>query len=135
MAEGFLKAVAADFLEVASAGSKPAGFVHPLAIKVMEETGIDISEQRSKSITEFLNRQVETVITVCGDADRACPVFPGNVNRYHWPFDDPAKAEGTPEERLEAFRNIRDKMRAIFEAYAVGRKHSFRALQGRADEH
>lgn len=133
MAEGFLKGAAADFFEVASAGSKPAGFVHPLAIKVMDEIGIDISGQRSKAITEFLSKQVETVITVCGDADEACPVFPGRVNRHHWPFDDPAKAEGTDEEKLQVFRTVRDKIRIVFEAYAVGRNHGFRGSQDGKD--
>src|SRR5689334_12860106 len=76
MAEGFLRQAAGAALDVQSAGSKPAGFVHPLAIKVMAEVGIDISGHRSKPLTEFLDRQVETVITVCGNADRACPIFP-----------------------------------------------------------
>jgi len=133
MAEGFLKAAAADFLEVASAGSKPSGFVHPLAIQVMSEIGIDISEHRSKSVTEFLNKQVETVITVCGDADEACPVFPGHLNRYHWPFNDPAGAQGSAEQQLQAFRAVRDRMRSVFEAYAVGRKDGFQGLQRRED--
>jgi arsenate reductase len=126
MAEGFLKAVAGDFFEVASAGSKPAGFVHPLAIQVMAEIGIDISEQRSKSVSEFSTRQVETVITVCGHAHEACPALAGLVNRYHWPFDDPAKAEGSPETKLQAFRDVRDQMRSAFEAYALKRKQGLR---------
>jgi arsenate reductase (thioredoxin) len=128
MAEGFLKGLAEDFFEVASAGSKPAGFVHPLAIQVMTEIGIDISEQRSKSVSEFLNKQVETVITVCGHAHEACPAFPGLVNRYHWPFDDPAKAEGSPAEKLHSFREVRDKMRSAFEAYAVRRLQGYRGF-------
>jgi arsenate reductase (thioredoxin) len=129
IAEGFLKAAAADFLEVASAGSEPAGYVHPLAIQVMAEIGIDISEQRSKSLTEFLNRPVETVITVCGDSDEHCPAFPGDLQRYHWPFEDPGKAEGDIEQRLHLFREIRDQMRPVFEAYAAGRKDGFRRVQ------
>ena len=129
MAEGFLKTAAADFFEVASAGSQPAGFVHPLAVQVMGEIGIDISAHRSKSLTEFLNKQVEAVITVCGKADGACPLFPGDVRRHHWPFDDPASAEGTTEEKLAVFRLVRDQMRPIFEAYAAGRKDGFRGLQ------
>jgi arsenate reductase (thioredoxin) len=134
MAEGFLKAVAGDFFETASAGSKPAGFVHPLAIQVMAEIGIDISEQRSKSVSEFLNKHVETIITVCGNADQACPPFPGHVSRYHWPFDDPAKAEGSTEEKLQAFREVRDKMRSVFEAYAVRRKQGLRGFEEREKE-
>jgi len=123
MAEGLLRAAAADFIEIASAGSKPAGHVHPFAVQVMAEIGIDISWQRSKSFTEFLNKPVETVITVCADSDEACPAFPGaHINRYHWPFDDPAKAEGSTEEKLKVFRKIRDRMRPVFEAYAADRK-------------
>ena len=129
MAEGLLKAAAVDFLEVASAGSDPAGYVHPMAIKVMAEIGIDISEQRSKSLSEFLDKPVETVITVCGDSDEACPGFPGDLQRYHWPFEDPGKAEGNPEEKLKVFRRVRDQMRPVFEAYAAGRKDGFRGVQ------
>ena len=126
IAEGFLQAAAHGVFDVASAGSKPAGYVHPLAIQVMQEVGIDISRHRSKSMDEFLKQPVETVITVCGNADQACPMFPGQVNRYHWPFYDPAKAEGTEEERLATFRRIRDEMRTVFEAYAAGRRDGAR---------
>lgn len=126
IAEGFLRAAAGDVLDVQSAGSKPAGYVHPLAIKVMAEVGIDISQHRSKHLDEFLKLPVETVITVCGNADQACPIFPGQVNRYHWGFFDPAKAEGTEEEVLAVFRDVRDQMRRVFEAYAAGRKDSLR---------
>ena len=94
LAEGILRAAAGDLLDVQSAGSKPAGYVHPLAIRVMKEIGIDISGHRSKHLNEFLQKPIETVITVCGNADQACPMFPGQVNRYHWGFDDPAKADG-----------------------------------------
>ena len=100
--------------------------MHPLAIQVMKEVGIDISKHRSKHLAEFTNRAVETVITVCGNADAACPMFPGQVNRHHWPFVDPARAEGTDEEKLAAFRQVRDEMRRVFEAYADGRKDSAR---------
>jgi arsenate reductase len=121
MAEGFLRAASRGRFRVASAGSKPAGYVHPLAIKVMVEAGIDISAHRSKPLSEFLDQKVETTITVCGDADQACPIFPGQVNRHHWPFYDPAKAEGSDEEKLKIFREVRDEMRRVFEAYAAGR--------------
>ena len=129
LAEGILRAAAGDFLEVASAGSNPAGYVHPLAIQVMREIGIDISGHRSKHLSEFLSRPVETVITVCGNADQACPTFPGQVNRHHWPFDDPAKATGTDEEKLAVFRRVRDEIRRVFEAYAAGRRDQWRASQ------
>jgi arsenate reductase (thioredoxin) len=122
LAEGFLRRAAGNVLDVQSAGSKPAGHVHPLAIKVMQEAGIDISQHRSKHLSEFLDRQVETVITVCDNADEACPIFPGQVNRHHWPFYDPAKAEGGEEEVLKVFRQVRDEIKRVFETYAAGRK-------------
>ncbi len=121
LAEGILRAAAGDKLRVASAGSKPAGYVHPLAIQVMKEIGIDISQHQSKHLNEFLNQPVETVITVCGNADQACPVFPGQVNRHHWGFDDPAHATGSEEEKLLVFRRVRDEIRRVFQAYAAGR--------------
>jgi arsenate reductase len=127
MAEGILRAAAGDFLEVASAGSNPAGYVHPLAIQTMQEIGIDLSSHRSKHLNEFMSRPVETVITVCSDADQVCPTFPGQVNRHHWPFDDPAKATGTDEEKLAVFRRVRDEIRRVFEAYAAGRRDQWRA--------
>ena len=122
LAEGLLRKFAGDLLEVASAGSKPAGYVHPLAIEVMREIGVDIRQHTSKHMNEFLNRQVETVITVCGNADQACPLFPGQVNRHHWPFDDPAHATGTDAEKLAVFRRVRDQISAVFHAYADGRR-------------
>lgn len=122
LAEGLLRHLAGDFLEVASAGSMPAGYVHPLGIKAMAEIGIDISAHTSKHMNEFLNRDVETVITVCGNADQACPVFPGQRNRHHWPFDDPAHASGSEEEIMAAFRRVRDEIRAVFTAYVDGRR-------------
>lgn len=121
LAEGFLRTAAGSILNVQSAGSKPAGYVHPLANKVMAEVGIDISKHHSKHLSEFLEQKVETVITVCGNADQACPIFPGQVNRHHWPFYDPAHAEGTEEEKLQVFRQVRDEIRRVFQAYADGR--------------
>lgn len=107
---------------MASAGSKPAGYVHPLAIEAMWEIGVDIRQHTSKHRNEFLNRQVETVITVLGNADQACPLFPEQVNRHHWPFDDPAHATGTDAEKLAVFRRVRDQVSAVFQAYADGRR-------------
>lgn len=124
LAEGILRAAAGDALRVASAGSKPAGYVHPLAVKVMQEIGIDISSHQSKHLSEFLDQQVDTVITVCGNADQACPMFPGQVHRYHWGFDDPAHATGTEEEQLAVFRRVRDEIRRAFEAYGAGYKQA-----------
>ena len=122
LAEGVLRAALGNGYDVQSAGSKPAGFVHPLAVKVMAELGINISAHRSKHLNEFLKQDVETVITVCGNADQACPTFPGQVNRYHWGFDDPAHVSGSDEEKLAVFRRVRDEIRRVFEAYAAGRR-------------
>lgn len=121
LAEGFLRAASKGAFHVASAGSKPAGYVHPLAIKAMAEAGIDISQHKSKHLSEFLNQQIETVITVCGNADQACPMFPGQANRHHWPFVDPAHATGTEEEQMKVFREVRDRIQQVFQAYADGR--------------
>jgi arsenate reductase len=120
IAEGILQHAAGDLFEVRSAGSNPAGYVHPKAIAVLREIGIDISDHTSKHMNEFLNRDITTVITVCGKADQACPMFPGQVNRYHWGFDDPAHATGSEEEVLEVFRRVRDQIKLVFEAYAAG---------------
>jgi arsenate reductase len=120
LAEGILRHAAVDLFDVYSAGSKPAGYVHPKAIAVMKEIGIDISGHTSKHMNEFLDRKIDTVITVCGNADQACPMFPGQVNRYHWGFDDPAHATGSEEEILNAFRRVRDQIKLVFEAYAAG---------------
>ena|SRR5687767_5712555 len=120
MAEGILRAAAGDLVEVHSAGSKPAGYVHPKALQVLKEIGIDISSHTSKHMNEFLNRDITTVITVCGNADQACPIYPGQVNRYHWGFEDPAHAKGTEEEILTEFRRVRDQIGMVFQAYAAG---------------
>lgn len=122
MAEGILRKEAGDLLEVHSAGSRPAGYVHPMAVAALAEIGIDISAHTSKHMNDFLGREIETVITVCGNADQACPMFPGQVNRHHWPFDDPAHATGTEDEILGQFRRVRDEIRAVFRAYADGRR-------------
>lgn len=129
LAEGLLRAAAGDFLNVVSAGSKPAGYVHPMAIVAMKEIDIDISAHTSKHMNEFLNQQVETVITVCGNADQACPIFPGQVNRHHWPFEDPAHATGTEEEKLAMFRRVRNEIRRTFTAYADGRRDQIKAAK------
>jgi len=120
MAEGILRHIAGDLFDIHSAGSKPAGYVHPKAIAVLKEMDIDISGHRSKHMNEFLKQKVDTVITVCGNADQACPMFPGQVNRYHWGFDDPAHATGTEEEIINAFRRVRDQIKLVFGAYAAG---------------
>lgn len=130
IAEAILRAAAKDIFEVHSAGSNPAGYVHPKAVAVMKEIGIDISNHSSKHMNDFLKRDVHTVITVCGNADQACPSFPGQLKRYHWGFDDPAKAEGSDEEVLDVFRRVRDEIKLVFEAYASGYRE---ALHSKAE--
>jgi arsenate reductase len=118
MAEGFLKTMGKDDLEVHSAGAK-ATFIHPLATQVMREEGIDISDQRSESVTEFTGQEFDYVITLCGEnAKSSCPVFPGKAkNRLHWDFFDPAEAEGSEEEKLQVFRKVRDQIRKKIEKF------------------
>jgi arsenate reductase len=128
LAEGILRQAAGDILDVRSAGSKPAGYVHPKAIQVMAEIGIDISGHHSKHMNEFLGQSVDTVITVCGNADQACPMFPGQAHRYHWGFDDPAHATGTEEEVLEQFRRVRDQITSVFQAYAAGLRQGLKYM-------
>ena len=131
MAEGLLRAAAGDLVAVHSAGSKPAGYVHPLSIRVLAEIGVDISAHTSKHMNEFLDRPIATVITVCGNADQACPMYPGQLNRHHWGFDDPAHAKGTDEEILNAFRRVRDEIRLVFGAYAAGLREGRGVASGR----
>ena len=120
IAEGILRRAVGDLIDVQSAGSRPAGYVHPKATEVMKEVGIDISRHTSKHMNEYLDRRVNTVITVCGNADQACPMFPGQVNRYHWGFVDPALAKGTEDQIYSEFRRVRDQITLVFEAYAAG---------------
>jgi arsenate reductase len=110
MAEGLLRALGSKDWKARSAGIFPS-FVHPLAIRAMEEIGIDISKQTSKSIDRFVKKKFDYIITLCDDAAKSCPHFPGVGKRYHWPFEDPAGAVGTVEERLAVFRKVRDKLK------------------------
>ena len=124
MAEAILNDVAGDVVAVASAGADPSGYVHPLAVTAMAEIGLELdpTSYTSKHLDEFKSRPVETVITVCGNADKECPTFEGQQYRYCWRFDDPADAEGSEEEKLECFRKVRDQIRMVFEAYGRGRR-------------
>ncbi len=128
MAEGILRHAAGDLLEVFSAGSKPAGYVHPKAIEAMEEIGIDISGHTSKHLDQYVNCGMDVVVTVCDHANESCPVFPSEVARHHWGFEDPPKAARAGESEIDAFRRIRDEIRKTFEAYAAG----YRDATGRA---
>ncbi len=109
MAEGLLNHYYGDNYTAASAGTKPS-IVHPKAIKVMNELGIDISNHRSKSVNEFTSELFEIIITVCDNAKESCPIFPGQAKRIHWSFIDPAEATGTEEEILSVFRQVRDEI-------------------------
>ena len=118
MAEGLLRALA-PHLTVHSAGSEPAR-VNPLAVEAMREAGIDITAHRAKGTGDVPLDQVSTVITLC--AEEVCPVLPGPAERLHWPFEDPAAAAGTHEERLASFRRVRDQIRARLVAWLGDRR-------------
>jgi arsenate reductase len=110
MAEALLRHDAGDRFEVFSAGVAPSA-VRPLAIAAMQELGIDISRQRSKSVEEFAAQEFDSVITVCDHANEQCPVFPGKTKRIHWSFADPAAATGDKAAQLQVFRRVRDEIR------------------------
>ena len=118
MAEGLLRYEGGDRFEVASAGVAPTR-LRPEAIVVMKEIGIDISGHSSKLVAEFTNQKFDYVITVCDNANEQCPVFPGEMKRIHWSFDDPAAARGGDEERLSVFRRVRDEIRHRLRLFAV----------------
>jgi arsenate reductase (thioredoxin) len=115
MAEGLLRDLAGDRFEAYSAGTE-ATHVRPLAIRTMEEIGVDISRQESKTLDRYLDQPFDYVITVCDDANEACPYFPGAMSRLHWSFEDPSKAEGSEEERLEVFRSVRERIKDRMQA-------------------
>jgi arsenate reductase len=111
MAEGLLRAMAGDRFEVQSAGTEKTS-VHPMAIRAMAERGIDITTHTSKVFTDAMRRSGDYLITVCDDANERCPAVPGFQHRLHWSFEDPSRASGTDEQRLVAFRRIRDQIEA-----------------------
>lgn len=110
MAEGLFRDALGHAFQFASAGTRPS-HVRPEAIAVMAEAGIDISAHRSKSVEEFTGHEIHCVITVCDNAKETCPVFPGATERIHCGFEDPAGVEGSEDERLAAFRRVRDQIR------------------------
>jgi len=120
MAEAFLRKHQGDTYEVASAGTDPKDRVHPLAVRVMSEAGIDISAQRPKPISEFLGKQpVRFLLIVCDNANQSCPrTWPGAYQRSYIPFDDPAEAEGTEPQKLSVFRRVRDEIDAAMKTWA-----------------
>ena len=112
MAEGLLRSIAGDKFEVFSAGTKPSG-VNLYTIKVMKEIGIDISNQKSKSVEIYFKMQFDYVITLCKNAKQTCPFFPGNAIKIHWDLEDPAEATENNEEKTETFRKVRDEIRNL----------------------
>jgi arsenate reductase len=118
MAEGFLNHLGAGRFEARSAGTEP-GVLNPLAVQVMAEQGIDISGHHAKSLDAFLEEPFDYVVTVCDDANEACPLFPNARRRLHWSFPDPSRAEGTREECLSVFRAVRDAIRARVEQFVA----------------
>lgn len=123
MAEGWLRELAGDRFESLSAGARPAGYVHPKAIEAMQEVEIDINDLRSKHINEFLppvGTPPDLIISVCSAAEQDCPIFPAAVERWHWPFDDPAHATGTEEEIMQEFRRVRDEIRERLQRELIG---------------
>ncbi len=121
MAEGILRALAGDRLDVASAGTE-ATRVHPLAIRAMQEVGIDLRGHRSKTIDAFFGERWDYVITVCDSANERCPLFPGETTRIHWSFDDPSQATGTDEDKLKTFRRVRDEILTRLRHWLAGQE-------------
>ena len=123
MGEGLFRAEGGGGFEVFSAGTSPSS-VRAEAIAVMKEIGIDISGHRSKSVEEFLGQSFDFVVTVCDNARDHCPVFPGRAELIHWSFEDPAAVQGSEQERLAAFRRIRDQIHARVKSFFRERPHS-----------
>ena len=122
MAEGLMKALGGEHWKVRSGGSIPS-FVHPLATRVMGEIGIDISQQTSKSLNQFLNEEFDYIITLCDEAALSCPAFPGQGKRLHWSVEDPAAASDTTEEKLLVFRRIREEIKKRIEEFLKLESH------------
>lgn len=132
MAEGLLRALVGERFEVASAGTE-ATRVQPLAIRAMDELGIDLRGHASKTLDRFLDEPWDYVITVCDSANQACPVFPGGRVRLHWSFPDPSVASGTEEERLAVYRRVRDEIAQRIHAW-LGEAESAAAHPSEGDE-
>jgi arsenate reductase (thioredoxin) len=111
MAEGIMREFGKGIIEPFSAGTTPAGVVHPKAIEVMRESGIDISRQRSKPIDTDLLHMMDVIVTLCSGAEEICPVTPPEIKRLHWPINDPGEIKGTEEESMDAFRKVRNELK------------------------
>lgn len=133
MAEAFLRHYAAGAFEAYSAGLEPKG-IHPLTVQVMQEIGLDLSGQYSKSVADYLGRiHFGYVVTVCANAEERCPIFPGISQRMHWPLDDPAAFSGTDEARLDTFRKVRDQIDHQIRAWLEGQGVPVPSRQPTAD--
>ncbi|MCA9016055.1 MAG: arsenate reductase ArsC [Planctomycetaceae bacterium] len=117
MAEELWETLGAGEWQADSAGSKPSGYVHPLAIEAMRELDIDLSENTSKSLDQFTDQDFDLVVTVCDNAKESCPVFTRATLTLHWPFDDPADATGSDEEKMHTFRRVRDEIKAKIQTF------------------
>ena len=117
MAQVIWQDLAGDQVRVESAGSDPTGYVHPLAIEVLQELELPTDGLASKSLAPFLDQPIDLAVTVCDHAQQSCPSLPKVKNRLHWPFDDPADAQGTDQEKLELFRRVRDEIRCRVTEY------------------
>jgi arsenate reductase len=133
MAEGLLRHYAGQHFEAFSAGTEPGSF-HPLAVRAMGELDIDISNQSPKSVDVFLSQDFDSVVTVCDQAKESCPVFPWAARQLHWSFEDPSRAQGSEDERLEVFRRVRDEIMARIRQF-VSEPVSQKSAGRRAGDH
>lgn len=120
MAEGFLRSWAGNKYDVQSAGISPSS-LNPLAMRAMQEIGVDISKQKSKSVELFLKQEFDYIITVCDQAKESCPNFPGETKKIHWSFKDPAIASGDEDEKMKVFRKVRDQIAEKIKGFIAGR--------------
>ena len=117
MAEALWESLGQGTWEADSAGSRPSGYVHPLAIRAMQELDIDIGSNTSKSLDDFRAQSFDLVVTVCDNARESCPVFSGAKQALHWPFDDPGDTTGPQEQKMAVFRQVRDEIRKRIQTY------------------
>ena len=119
MAERLFRLLSDGLWEAVSAGSNPSGYVHPNAIEVMAELGVDLSDGKSEHVDQYSDLAFDLVVTVCDNAAESCPVFPGDTPVAHWPFEDPADATGSEDEILHCFRDIRDQISNRIKAFLL----------------
>lgn len=130
MAEGLLRHCGGPDFEAHSAGTAPRD-LHPLAVRAMRETGVDISRQHSKHLTTLQGQSFDFIITVCDRARDNCPVFPGDSEQIHWSFPDPAAVEGDEEHRLAAFRRVRMELTERIHLFVLAQQKTLKGIQGK----